>query len=245
MGEGLVSIRAVICDVYHTLLEVGPPPTDAGERWDALCREVFGSPRRLSLDEFAAKTSTLTAHEHAAAKALGVIHPEIVWPSVAGEALPDLANLSEERREEFLYRHAQLQRSVNLVPGAAEVLSRLSANGTYLGIASNAQSYTLCELDAALASAKLDRSLFHPDLCFWSFRFGFSKPDPHVFRMLRARLQARGVPWQETLMVGDRRDNDIEPARSQGWQTWRLSKDAVLDSCAGDWHALGRQLGVL
>jgi len=53
------------------------------------------------------------------------------------------------------------------------------------------------------------------------------------------------VAPQETLMVGDRLDNDIESARAQGWQTWRLSKDSLPDLEAGNWHTLGRQLGVL
>ena len=58
--------------------------------------------------------------------------------------------------------------------------------------------------------------MFDPELRFWSFENGFSKPDPHVFRILTARLEARGISPSETLMVGDRFDNDIEPARAHG-----------------------------
>ena len=239
-----MNIRAVICDVYHTLLEVGPPPTDAPSQWEGIWGETFRASPRLSLEGFAAKASDIIEREHAAAKAVGVAYPEILWPAVANEALPELAQLSADQRDEFLYQHAQLQRSVNLMPGATEALSGLVAQKKYLGLASNAQPYTLRELDAALTKAGLSRSLFHPELRFWSFEHGFSKPDPHVFRMLRARLLALGVAPQETLMVGDRLDNDIGPARAQGWQTWRISKDAAPDSpSTGDWCALDRELG--
>jgi FMN phosphatase YigB (HAD superfamily) len=41
--------------------------------------------------------------------------------------------------------------------------------------------------------------------------------------MLTARLEARGIAPGETVMVGDRLDNDVEPARAFGWQTWLLT----------------------
>ena len=90
-------------------------------------------------------------------------------------------------------------------------------------------------------------AVFEPDLCFWSYRHGFSKPDPHVFRILTARLEARGLRPAEILMVGDRLDNDIEPARAHGWLTWRLARAAQTDvppPAAGDWVALRRWLAL-
>ena len=60
--------------------------------------------------------------------------------------------------------------------------------------------------------------LFERDLCVLSFEHGFSKPDPHVFRILTARLLAGGIRPGETLMVGDRLDNDILPEAAQEWE---------------------------
>ena len=88
-----------------------------------------------------------------------------------------------------------------------------------------------------LAPEELALTMFAPDLCFWSFEQGFSKPDPHVFRLLTARLKMRGVRAKHALMVGDRLDNDIEPAKAAGWQTWRFAKQAGEDE--GDWSRLG------
>ena len=84
--------------------------------------------------------------------------------------------------------------------------------------------------------ATLSADLFHPALRFFSFEHGFSKPDPHVFQLLTARLGALGIAPEETLMVGDRLDNDIVPARAFGWQTWRVQTAPAAD--AGDFGAL-------
>lgn len=236
-----MTIRAVIFDVYKTLLAVEPPPADREARWQRLAREVLGAPPRLGLGEFVAAVERVIAREHAAARAAGIAFPEVYWPAVAGEVLPELGAVGEAARVDFLFRQQALMHRVNLMAGAAAVLGRLRAGGVVLGIASNAQPYTLRELDEALATAGLGLDIFERELRFWSFAHGFSKPDPHVFRLLSARLRARGVSAGETLMVGDRADNDIEPARAQGWQTWRLTS-APGPHGEGDWETLGAWL---
>ena len=241
-----MKIRAVIFDIYGTLLEVGPPPADARERWERLCKDRFGRPARLTLDAFMAKCEKIIAREHDTARTAGVRHPEILWPSVAHEALPELERLPDARGDDFLFEHAQLQRTVRLMPGAATTLATLAERRIVLGLASNCQPYTLRELDHDLSGAKLDRSIFTHELCFFSFVAGFSKPDPRVFRWLRDRLQLRGVPPSETLMVGDRHDNDIEPAEKQGFQTWLLAGAPFPGKHAGgDWSALDSHLSTL
>jgi len=200
-------------------------------------------PARLTMGVLAATGEKITARERDSAIQAGVQHPEIYWPAVAKEALPELARLSEKESDEFLYQHAQLQRSVRLMLGAGEVLGKLEETGVLLGLASNCQPYTLHELDAALATAKLSRAIFMPELCFFSFAAGFSKPNPHAFRLLRAQLQVCGIPPADALLVGDRLDNDIEPARSHGFQTWQLSSALPFAGHAGgEWCGLGRRL---
>jgi FMN phosphatase YigB (HAD superfamily) len=232
-----MSVRAVVFDVYKTLLEVGPAPADAGARWVELARATFGAPPRRGLVEFIAATAAVIAREHAAARAAGIAFPEVYWPEVVREVLPELAVLPAAAQDAFLLRQKALLHTVSLMPGAAEALAWLRARGVPLGIASNAQPYTLHELARALAPAGLDLTWFAPDLCFWSFAHGFSKPDPHVFQLLSARLRARGIAAADTLMVGDRLDNDIAPARAQGWRTWRLCA-LPADERGGDWLAL-------
>jgi FMN phosphatase YigB (HAD superfamily) len=95
----------------------------------------------------------------------------------------------------------------------------------------------MTELRAQLLTAHLSLDMFHPSLRFFSFEHGFSKPDPHVMRVLGARLRMLGVPIAEVLAVGDRVEHDIEPARAQGWQTWHLAAPGTPGG--GDWRELG------
>ena len=233
-----LTARAVIFDVYGTLMDVGEPPADAEERWRGLFEEVLGSPPPLEREAFAKRTREAVAQHHAVARARGIAWPEVLWPAVVAEVLPGVSELPAARFADFIFRQMQIARSIRLTGGAAECLRGLRGNGMLLGIASNAQAYTLRELEAALRDAGLDLSLFDPELRFWSFEHGFSKPDPHVFQILATRLAARGVRAAETLMVGDRRDNDILPALAQGWQAWQRRSPPEPGVAGGDLRQL-------
>src|SRR6185369_9826115 len=149
------------------------------------------------------------------------------------------ARLSAADRDEFLFQQAQLWHTVDLMEGAAKALSELISRNILLGLASNSQPYTLRELDDALAKAGVTRELFTPALCFFSFEHGFGKPDPLVFRSITARLRALEVQPGQTLVLGDKLENDILPAQSQGFQTWQLTHAlAPAPSGAGDWEKL-------
>lgn len=227
--------KAVIFDVYRTLLEVNPRDGDTEEAWGRLHRAVFGRDPEMSLTHLAERCQHLVSEDHAVAHAAGIPHPEVVWADVMKRALPALAECGASQQEDFLFDHIQLLRSLRLAPSAPSVLEECRRSGIVLGIASNAQPYTLRELGEALRPFGLSPDLFDPDLSLWSFANGFSKPDPHVFRLLAFRLERRGIAPGEALMIGDRLDNDIEPARAQGFQTWWLN-----ESPDGDWEALIR-----
>jgi FMN phosphatase YigB (HAD superfamily) len=229
--------RAVIFDVYGTLLEVSSPPADASTSWARLWRACFDSVPRLTLEGFSTACAGIIAREHGVARERGILFPEVCWPAVVAEAMPELAGLSPEARDEFLFQQTKLWHTVRLATEAPALLRALRQTGCVLGIASNAQAYTLRELREALAAHGLGLDLFDRPLCFWSFEHGFSKPDPHVFRILNARLTACGIHPQETIMVGDRLDSDIQPAKALGWHAWQLGPQGD-----GDWAALGQWL---
>jgi len=236
-----MSIRAVIFDVYQTLLAVGPAPADRDIRWHELTKETFGAPVPLRLGEFVQLCDAVIAREHAAARAVGIPFPEIFWPDVVGAVIPPFRELPAAAQEGFVLQQKALLHTVSLMPGVEHVLRLLRERGVPVGIASNAQPYTLRELARELAPTGIELAHFASDLCFWSFAHGFSKPDPHVFRLLTARLRARGLEPGEALMVGDRLDNDIAPARAQGWRTWRLMAVPAGEE-GGDGTALGEFL---
>lgn len=240
MALAHLRIRAALFDVYGTLLRVGPAPPDADARWERLSRDFFGATPTISRLEFAVASSQIIARHHRVGHTRGISYPEVLWPSVVAEALPGFGLLPAAQQEEFIFRQMQLGRTLSLQESAREVLTQLRAQNCLLGIASNSQAYTLRELREHLAPVGLGLDLFDPNLSFWSFAHGFSKPDAHVFQMLAARLEARGIALAETLMVGDRLDNDIEPARAFGWQTWQVAATEDETAQTGSFASLRR-----
>lgn len=217
-----MKIRAVIFDIYGTVLQVGPPPAQADELWHGLFADIFQTPPAMKRLEFSVACNRAITLRHNAAHARGISKPEILWPSILAEVLPGFAKLKADAQNDFIYRQMQIGRSITLMAGIVPALRWLVDKRCLLGIASNAQAYTLRELETLLKPEGLGLNIFVPELRVWSFENGFSKPDPHVFQIVRARLEARQISPGEALVVGDRLDNDIIPARQQGFQTWHL-----------------------
>ena len=225
--------RAVICDIYKTVLQVGPPPADAESRWRELGLRYFRKAPSMSLAELDSACRQEIEILHAESKHRGIAFPEIQWPRVIEKLLPEWKTLLPGDRMDFQVRHQSLWRETSLAPGAAECLRDWLTADIPIGIASNAQTYTWHELEEAVGSAGLGIDIFHQDLSLWSWQLGFSKPDQYFFQALAARLLAMGFDPSDCLMVGDRLDNDILPARSIGMKTWRLHPEGD-----GDWFAL-------
>jgi FMN phosphatase YigB (HAD superfamily) len=56
-------------------------------------------------------------------------------------------------------------------------------------------------------------------VCVASAEVGLEKPDPAIFDLA---LRHAGCAASEPVMIGDRLDNDIRPARLLGWRTMRV-----------------------
>ncbi len=225
--------RAVICDVYRTILEILPAPADANARWQELGRTTFGAGKVPDLTVFNDLCRAEIARDHEDARRRGIAFPEVQWPRIVGSVLPEFAEMEASQQSDFILAGQALTRGLRLLPGAADLLRHWHEAGLPLGIASNAQAYTFDELATLLGPAGLEPGIFSPDLVLWSWQLGFSKPDPYFFQTLLARLKARGLAAGEVLMVGDRADNDIAPARAAGLMTWHLHPQGD-----GDWRAL-------
>lgn len=232
-----MKIRAVIFDIYNTLLRVGPAPADADARWSTLFHDFFRNAPPMDRLGFSLAGSRVIARIHEQARAVGVPWPEIQWPSVVREILPAFAHLPPSAQAEFILRQIQTGHTATFPAEAAAALRLLRRRDCLLGIASNAQAYSVSELSEGLSGHGLGLDLFDREFRVWSFELGFSKPDPHFFRILTARLEARGIAPAQALMVGDRSDNDIEPARAQGWQTFQVGTGVHADRSA-EWNSL-------
>jgi hypothetical protein len=95
--------------------------------------------------------------------------------------MPELAQRPPRDQDEFLFHQIQTGHTTRMTAEAAATLRWLKGRPSLLGIASNAQAYTVRELKEALATHGLGIDLFEPQLCFWFCEHGFSKPHPHVF----------------------------------------------------------------
>jgi HAD superfamily hydrolase (TIGR01509 family) len=89
------------------------------------------------------------------------------------------------------------------------MLQRLHARGLRLGLAANQPARVIAELDRY----GIGQYFAHREV---SGHHGYRKPDVRLF--LRA-LDDLGVTPEEAVMVGDRIDNDIVPARLLGMRT--------------------------
>jgi HAD superfamily hydrolase (TIGR01549 family) len=58
-------------------------------------------------------------------------------------------------------------------------------------------------------------------ICLSSAELGLEKPDPAIFQLA---LSQSGCEPKQAVMIGDRLDNDIRPARLLGWNTIRIAQ---------------------
>ncbi len=215
-------VRAVICDIYGTLLHPGPPPRDAGARWLQGCQSIAGGP--LTLAEFDARCTRAVKLQHAARHAGGEPFPEVDWLAVMRTSLP---GMDDRHALQLSSLHAACQRTCTALPHAIEALAAIRSADILTGLASNAQHYTRDEMTAAGFSL----SDFHPQLCFLSGDHGFAKPSARVFTRLTEQLTSLGIAPHEALMIGDSIENDIAPSRAAGWRTC-LVREGIWKSLA-------------
>lgn len=100
-------------------------------------------------------------------------------------------------------------RQFELRPGIDRIINRISASGRKLGLAANQPATVIEELDRL----GIGRYFGHRQV---SGNHGFRKPDVRLFL---AACDDLGVAPERCIMVGDRIDNDIAPARVLGMTT--------------------------
>lgn len=101
-----------------------------------------------------------------------------------------------------------------LYPEAEEILRYLHEKGYHIGVIANQSLGTEKRLEAWGIRKYLDYVIA-------SAEEGVSKPDPEIF--LRA-LKRTGGSAENSVMIGDRLDNDIAPAKALGMKTVRINQ---------------------
>ena len=202
-------LQRVVCDIYGTLLHVEPESPAPEGLWKAAWRRCVPNSTFIEWNEMHQQLQSAVHAEHAEAAR----YHEVDWVKIF-RTLGGNARLARH--------HARLQRRCRLMQGAAEFIRRTNVP---LSLCSNSQAYTLMEMRLALRAAGLKLSRFDLQHSFFSFQHLTAKPNPAIWQMLEQKFAP--IPPAALLMVGDRFDNDIEPARKAGWSTWLLSCPAV------------------
>jgi HAD superfamily hydrolase (TIGR01549 family) len=132
------------------------------------------------------------------------LYRAMIWRLTSGDAA--IAQRVSEALEAGAGRRTGL---FQLRTGIEEVLQGLKLRGLKLGLAANQPSAVLQELDRQ----GIGRYFENPGI---TGVYGYRKPDVRLFLRTCDDL---GVEPCECVMVGDRIDNDIVPARSLGMRT--------------------------
>ncbi len=225
------NFRAVIFDLYGTLLDAPPGGVKPDPEVDPALREVLESFGHIPPESPSTELHAAVLRHHAAS---GVPFPEIdlrvLWREILSvEPGVDLAPLVAALEARW--------HPATLMPGADTYIQGLARSGISLGLLSNAQCHSLADL-GGLAD------LFAPELTLLSYQHGIAKPTPELFQMLADRLAGRGITPAETLYIGNDPLHDILPAAAIGFRTALFTGHAdssLANECAPDflipnWH---------
>ncbi|MCA9754525.1 MAG: HAD family hydrolase [Candidatus Eisenbacteria bacterium] len=188
-------IRWVFLDMGNVVMNDDPVMTYL---YELLHDELQREGRKVSFEQLMADREEIIAER-------GTGHWSILTERILGkERHETLARTSAEHlRANYLQYH-------NVLPGMADALQQLSEEFS-LGIVANQMSVA----EDALREVGLAH---HFRFIALSERVGAAKPDPTIFHWALAQAQCQP---EEAIMVGDRIDTDIVPARRLGlWTLW-------------------------
>lgn len=240
-------IRAVLFDVYGTLLISASGEPAAGQWGEPLARSP-GAPPAAAAHEAAAACGlklegeggrnlllrlahAIEAH-HQEARRRGVEWPEVEIREIWRVALAETIQAGEVRAAaspvDVERLAAEYEARVNPVwpmPGAVPCLAELRAGGMVLGLVSNAQFFTP-ELFPALLGQTAEALGFARDLQVYSYCHGQAKPGRLLHERAAEALAGRGIARHETLCVGNDLLNDVAGARRAGMRAALFAGDA-------------------
>lgn len=139
------------------------------------------------------------------------------WESIVSECFPDLKSTALLFND--LFNYYSNPSAWELYLGTIPILKHLENIGINWGIASN--------FDLRLKS--IVKSKVELSNCKWliiSSLVGYKKPSKHFFDHLQ---KSSGVSYERLLMVGDSPENDIQPAKELGMQTFEIKEGQSLE----------------
>jgi len=202
-------LKAVLFDVDFTLFRPGPELGPEGYR-------RLGERHGLELEP--------ARYEQARAGAISalqgdrdLVHDEEVWIAFTERIIRGMGGNADAAREcaTDMVREWERHENFTLYADALPALDDLRRRGLKIGLISNGQR----DLEEFARHHGLE-----VDVIVGSKDHGRIKPDPSIFV---AALTALEVEAQETAMVGDSYEDDIEGARALGIRAILLDRDGV------------------
>ncbi len=224
-----MTLKAVLFDVDFTLVRPGPELGPEG--YVRLARR-----HGLELDA--------SRYAEARAKALETLrrHPELqhdeeIWIAFSERIVHGMGGNSDAARQIAveIERAWEVSENFDLYEDVVPVLDELRRNGLKIGLVSNGAR----DIDEFVRHHRLT-----VDAAVGSRAHGKVKPDPSIFL---AALERLGVAAEETIMVGDTLEDDIEGARAVGIRAILLDREGQhpdLDGRLTDLYALPDALGL-
>jgi HAD superfamily hydrolase (TIGR01549 family) len=203
-----LTLRAVLFDVDFTLARPGPElGPDAYRR----AGERYG----LELDPARYEESRVAALA-GLQKHPELEHDEEIWFAFTERIVRGMGGGDSPRARECaieIERRWERSHNFDLYDDALPTLELIRRHGLKLGLVSNGAR----NLDEFVADHKLD-----VDAALGSRGHGWTKPHPSIFLAVLERLE---VEPEDTVMVGDSPEDDIEGARGLGMHAFLLDRE--------------------
>jgi len=225
-GDLKAKVKCVLFDVYGTLFISGSGDISIAKRESQQVDKLKNLLLQFRIDQTpqAILKTFFEAidQQHQKQRAEGIDFPEVeidqIWKQVL--KIHDLNTIRA-----FALEFELIVNPVYPMPHLEKMLTSCRKSNILMGIISNAQFYTPYLFRWFLDSDPQDLG-FHPDLMFFSYKFGYAKPSNYLFRMAAAKLEQMDIPASAVLYVGNDMLNDTYPAKQAGFQTALFAGDA-------------------
>jgi len=202
----------------------------AFDLWKTLAEKPFSTAEKIR-QEFCAH-STLR-HKYFV-KLFEEVTQTSVWNSREEMAEDLLRKLGSQANERNVARIIDIleeaEGNFSVYEHSIGMLNLLKVHGYVTGLVSNTNNFSVDHIK------ERSELLKHIDFPVFSFEVGTIKPDKGIFDEL---LKRSGCSAEETIMIGDKEDDDITPAKAMGMQTI-LYKD--YDQLKGEFSRLDIQI---
>ena len=236
--QKLTGIRAVVFDVYGTLISsgVGDISLASESNRDARLRaslvdngfDLTEASREYALDQ---QLRTIICQHQAKRRSEGVDYPEVeirlVWQDLI-HTMFEKNWIHADQTGEIEALIVDYECRVNptqVMPNLLNTLQAIRERGLIMSIISNAQFYTE-HLFEAWTDQSIESLSFSPTCNVWSYQELIAKPSTHLYTTAANRLMKHhAIDASAVLYIGNDIRNDIWPAQKIGFKTALFAGD--------------------